>query len=223
MTHFERPNGFTFASQASTGAFWDKFLKALEQVLNDQQDQLTAITQLQSDMADRITEISQLQADMLARITEIEAAQAAADAAQATATDSARETARINSYTNPGIVLSASDTGSSATITIADHTRVYPVDGGINVPDVAITGASLTGLAYSTEYYIYYDDTTLAVTAPTFIATTVAATAQVGAGAGRHCLSFITTPAAGGGATSGGGTGTPGGTGGGGGSGGYLP
>jgi hypothetical protein len=223
MTHFERPNGFTFASQASTGAFYDKFLTKLEAVLTDQQDQLTAITALQSQMSDRITEITQLQADMLTRITEIEAAQAAADAAQADATASYREAARINSYTNPGIVLSASDAGTDATITIANHTRIYPVQGSIDVPDVPITGGSLTGLTYGTEYYVYYDDTTLASTTPTFIATTTAAEAQVGHAAGRHCLSFITTPASGGGATSGGGTGTPGGTGGGGGSGGYLP
>jgi hypothetical protein len=78
---------------------------------------------------------------------------------------------------------------------IASHTRVYPVQGSIDVPDVSITGGTLPGLAYTTTYYVYYDDTTLALTAPTFVATTTPATAQVGAAAGRHFVGVITTPA----------------------------
>jgi hypothetical protein len=135
-------------------------------------------------------------------------------AAQATATAAARESARISSYPNPGAILSAADAGASATITIANHTRVYPVQGSVDVPDVAITGASITGLPYSTLHYLYYDDTTLAVTAPTFHATTTGATAQVGAAAGRHFVGYITTPAAAGAPTGGYGGGTPGGGGG---------
>jgi hypothetical protein len=138
-------------------------------------------------------------------------------AAQATATATAREAARIASYPNPGSVLSAADVGSDATITIAGHTRVYPVQGSIDVPDVAITGGAVTGLAFSTRYYVYYDDTTLANTTPTFLSTTSSATAQVGAAAGRHFIGFVDTPADGGGATSGQGGGPPGGGGGGGG------
>lgn len=140
-----------------------------------------------------------------------------------TAEAAAREAARINSYTNPGSVLSATDAGSDATITVANHTRIYPVQGIVDVADVAITGGTITGLAYSTTYYVYYDDTTLASTTPTYLTTTVAADAQVGAAAGRHCLGYITTPAAGGGGTSGSGTGVPGGTGGGGSGGTSLP
>ena len=150
-------------------------------------------------------------------IADILAAQAAADAAQADATAIAREAARIASYPNPGSVLSAADVGTDATITIANHTRVYPVQGSIDVPDVSITGGTITGRAFSTRYYIYYDDTTLAVTAPTFLSTTTSATAQVGAAAGRHFVGYIDTPADGGGGTSGQGGGPPGGGGGGGG------
>jgi len=158
------------------------------------------------------------------RIADIEAAQAAADAAQADATAAAREAARINSYPNPGVgILSAADAGTDATITVANHTRVYPVQGSIDVPDVTFTNTpfDITGLAHSTTYYVYYDDTTLAVTAPTFVATTSSATAQVGAANGRHFVGYITTPASGAGGTSGGGGAPPGG--GGGGSGGAIP
>ena len=126
-----------------------------------------------------------------------------------------RDTARINSYPNPGSVLSAADAGTTATITIASHTRVYPIVGGLDLPDVAITGGAIAGLAFSTRYYVYYDDTTLSSTTPTFQATTVSASAQVGAATGRHFVGFITTPADGAGGTSGQGGAPPGGGGGG--------
>jgi hypothetical protein len=136
-----------------------------------------------------------------------------------------REIARITSYPDPGSILTATDAGTSATITLATHSRVYPVHGSISIPNVTFTNLphSFTGLSYSTKYYIYYDDTTLANTAPTFVTTTSADTAQVGAAAGRHFVGFITTPASGGGSTTGTGGGTPGGGGGGGGNGGWIP
>lgn len=150
-------------------------------------------------------------------ITDLAAAVADIATAQATATASARETARLASYPNPGSVLSAADVGTDCTITIANHIRVYPVQGSIDVPDVSITGGTLTGKAFSTRYYVYYDDTTLALTAPTFQATTTSATAQVGAAAGRHFIGYVDTPADGGAPASGQGGGPPGGGGGGGG------
>lgn len=149
------------------------------------------------------------------------AAQTSANTAQAAATAAAREQARIASYPNPGSVLSAADVGTDCTITIAGHTRVYPVRGSIDVPDVTITGGAITGLAFSTRYYIYYDDTTLAVIAPTFLSTTISATAQVGAAAGRHFIGYVDTPADGAAPSSGQGGGPPGG--GGGGGGGMIP
>jgi hypothetical protein len=166
-------------------------------------------------LAARLTDIETINAQLAAQLAQI-------IAAQSDATDAAREAARINSYPNPGVgIVTASDAGTDATVTIANHTRVYPVQGSIDVPDVAITGGSITGLAYSTTYFIYYDDTTLADTTPTFQATTVSADAQVGAAAGRHFVGYVTTPASGGGSTSGGGGAPPGG--GGGGSGGAIP
>lgn len=132
--------------------------------------------------------------------------------AQATATSAARELARINSYPSPSALLGAADVGATATITIDPHTRVYPVQGSIDVPDVVIPGSgTVTGLAFATLYYVYYDDTALTDTTPPYLATTTAATAQVGAAAGRHFVGSVTTPADGAGGTSGGGYQAPGG------------
>lgn len=180
---FERPNSATFASRASEGAFYNKFLTALETALSGQQDQLDAITVLQAQMLDRIAEI--------------EAAQATADAVT-------RDNAISASWVS-GLTLSASDAGTDASITITDHTRFYD-----DTTSLAITGATLTALAYSTEYHIYYDDPTRADTTPVFQSSTDASVAAPNRAAGRHYVGSITTPAAGGGSTSGGGSEPPG-------------
>lgn len=177
----------TAPSHAEMQVWWQQVVEAIESH-EDTQDEII------SDLADAVADIV--------------AAQAAADDAQADATAAARETARIISYVSPTSILSAADVGADATITIANHTRVYPVQGSVDVPDVSITGGTITGLAFATLYYVYYDDTTLADTTPNYVATTTAATAQVGAATGRHFLGSITTPADGAGGTTGGG-GTP--------------
>lgn len=123
--------------------------------------------------------------------------------ADAKAVAAAREAARLASYTSPTIVLTAADVGATATITIAAHTRVYPVQGTYDVPDVSISAGSITGRAFSTKYWVYYDDTTLAATGPTFLSTTTQLTAQVGSAAGRHLVGVVTTPADGAASTSG--------------------
>lgn len=183
-----------------TSAFhqwWDRMAKNIEESFND-------LTEVVSDISD-------LQAEMALRIAEIEEALAAANAAQADATAAAREAARLNSYPAPNSVLSAEDVGTDCTITIDAHTRVYPVQGSIDVPDVSITSGTVTGLAFETDYWIYYDDETLISTTPTFQATTSSATAMVGAAAGRHYVGFITTPADGASGTGGIGGTPPGG------------
>lgn len=202
--------GFSATTPEQQQIWWQQFKEALEKHEADQDATLAAIQALQTQQTAILDDL----ADQLAQILQ----------AQADATAAAREAARINSYPSPGVgILSASDAGTDATITVANHTRVYPVQGTIAVPPVTFTNTpfAITGLAYSTTYYVYYDDTTLASTAPTFLATTSSATAQVGAAAGRHFVGFVTTPASGGGATSGGGGAPPGG--GGGGSGGAIP
>lgn len=144
-------------------------------------------------------------------IADLAAAQADITAAQADITAAIRDIARLSSYTAPTNVVTAADVGTDATITIAGHDRIYP---GSFVPDLTVVGGSITGKAFSTTYYIYYDDPTLADTTPVFLATTDIATAQVGAADGRHFVGFVTTPADGGGSTSGGGGRPPGGGGG---------
>jgi hypothetical protein len=62
--------------------------------------------------------------------------------------------------TNP---LSATDAGSSATITIASFTMNVAGVGAVSV-----SGGTLTGLSYGTVYYVYYADPSIAGGAVTF-------------------------------------------------------
>ena len=193
--------------------WWNEFAGNLESVLNSQQDQLTAITALQTQMQDRIDEITAIQSDLSDQLAQILAAQAAADAAQSTAdtaqtaADTAQTTANTvnrndsisTSWTSPGTILSASDTGSAARITISTHTRKYT-----DVSSKSVTGDTINGLNYSTTYYVYYDQTSRNGGAVNYHATTNPNTALPGAAAGRHYCGVITTPVAGGGSTSGG-------------------
>jgi len=134
------------------------------------------------------------------------AAQAAADTAQtaaATAQTSADTVKRDDKITAssiiPADVLDATDAGSSASITVAAHTRLYGDGSTLNV-----SGHTFTGLAYSTDYGIYYDDTTTSDTTPTYQTTTNLTRALNNYVAGRHLVGIISTPAAGGSDTSGG-------------------
>lgn len=97
-------------------------------------------------------------------------------------------------------VLTAADVGATATITIGAHTRRY-LDGS---GDVAVTGGSLTGKAFATEYFIYYDDPTRAGGAVTYASTTT----QIDSGPSptnpfRHYVGRIRTPADGAASTTG--------------------
>lgn len=126
---------------------------------------------------------------------------AAADAAtaQGTANTVKRDDSISTSWTSPGTILSAADAGSNATVTIANHTRKYT-----DATSVSVTGGTLTGLAYSTAFYVYYDQTSRAGGAVTYHATTDPNVALSNAAAGRHFCGKVTTPGAGGAATSGG-------------------
>lgn len=104
--------------------------------------------------------------------------------------------------TNP---LSAVDAGSNATINIAVHDRVY-ADRTVECDADAIAG-----LAYGTEYLVFYDDEDRLGGDVTYQATTVAADAiNTVANPDRHFVGYVTTPASGGGGTTGGGAGPPG-------------
>jgi hypothetical protein len=178
--------------------WWQEVADNIELNVNDLAAAVADIQTLQTQMNDRITEIAAIQADLSDQLAQIQAAQAAADVAT-------RNDAISASATAPSSILSASDAGSDATISIAGHDRIYG-DGSV----VTIDPSSITGLAYSTLYAVYYDDVNRTGGAKTFVATTVLKDAQYNKVAGRHFCGQVTTPAAGGGSTSGG-PGIPGG------------
>lgn len=147
-----------------------------------------------------------INAELASQLAQILAAQAAAAAAQTTAntanttaTAVLRDDAITSSYTSPGTVLSAADVGANATITIDNHVRKYG-----DATSLSVTGGTITGRAYSTLYYIYYNDSTRADTTPSYLSTTNANTALPNAATGRHFVGSITTPAAAAPPTSGG-------------------
>lgn len=118
-------------------------------------------------------------------------ADAAASSAQTTA-DTVTAQASLNNSFATGMTLTATDAGANATITISGHTRYYG-DGS----NVSVTGSSVTGLSYSTKYYVYYDQASRAGGAVTYAATSTNATAFPTAGnPDRHYVGAVTTPAA---------------------------
>jgi hypothetical protein len=92
--------------------------------------------------------------------------------------------------------LTATDAGSNATISIAAHS----VQFGFGT--VSYSSGSITGLSYSTTYYVYADDPDYEGGTVTYVATTNAN--LVTAGNGRYYVGRIVTPAAAAGPTGGG-------------------
>lgn len=132
----------------------DKTLSfALHGVINSAIEALQNVTNYNADTIQLIVETLQQYGILVKRIDAIEAAQAAADAAQAAAI---ADQALINSYTSPTVVVSAqTQADGTAAITIQAHQRIY-ADPGMTT--VTVTGGTITGLALSSQYYIYYDD-----------------------------------------------------------------
>lgn len=117
-----------------------------------------------------------------------EAANAAAETANTAATTVTAQSNLVSSYPD-GATLTATDAGANVTVAVSAHDRIY-ADGST----VAVSAANVTALAYSTLYFIYYDDPTRAGGAVTFAATTSEITAaQTG---DRHLIGSVTTPAA---------------------------
>lgn len=142
--------------------------------LNDAIKSLARQTDANTELLDMIT-----QALETAGIA-LETAEEARDAAQA----SARDQNLVNSYVDPGAVL----TGADLTITVANHDRVYG-DG----TRVTVTGGTLTVATYSTRYWITYLDPDRAGGAVTYVATdNYLNAAQSG---DRHVVGDIVTPA----------------------------
>jgi hypothetical protein len=133
-------------------------------------------------------------------------ADAAAAAAQGAADSTTESTALASSYVE-GITVTATDAGANATITISAHDRIYIYDPPT---PIAVFGGSITGLAYSTLYYVYYDQPSRAGGSVTY-QTTINNTdvAQIN---NRHSVAQVTTPAAAAPPNNGGGVRPPGGT-----------
>lgn len=87
-----------------------------------------------------------------------------------------------------GATLTGTDAGADATVSVSAHIRVYG-----NGSTVSVSLGSVTGLAFSTEYHIYYDQPLRTGGAVTYQATTSKVTAcQTG---DRHFVGTVTTPA----------------------------
>ena len=116
-----------------------------------------------------------------------------------------------NSYVSGagGSPLSAFDAGATATISILAHDRVY------SDKVASLDFVNLTGLAYSTSYYVYYDDAARVGGAVTYVPLNpsvgdAADAFNSPANPARHNVGYVTTPAAAGPPSGGGGSGPPG-------------
>jgi hypothetical protein len=160
---------------------WQTVMEQIETALNS-----VIAAQEAADLANAAAEAAD---------TAASAAQTAADDAATAATDANAASALATSGAS-GLTMTATDAGTDATITISAHTRVYG-DG----TSVSVNGGSLTGRAYSTAYYVYYDQASRAGGTVTYQSTTTEATAaQTG---DRHSLGAVMTPAGGGGPVTG--------------------
>ena len=115
-------------------------------------------------------------------------ADAAAVSAQGVANQVQADSSLANSFTT-GLTISATDAGASATITISAHSRVYG-DG----TTVAVSGGSVTGLAYSSDYWAGYVQASRAGGAVTYTAST--SIQGNGTSADYHFVGAVATPAA---------------------------
>ena len=154
--------------------WWDAFVNRIETQENSQDALLAAL------------------AAVNAAVVVVEAAAASASADAATAQSAAAGANSVASLTNSGVTgvtITATDAGANVTVTISAHTRVYG-DG----TSVAVNAGSVLALAYSTLFYIYYDQASRLGGAVTYLATTsVFTAAQTG---NRHLVGKVTTPAA---------------------------
>ena len=102
-----------------------------------------------------------------------------------------------------GLTLTAEDDGATATINLSTFTFDYP---GLHA-DVAAPAGSITGLAFSTLYFVYADVDVLGDPTPTYGATTAYGSAINSTNFPRRIFlgQSITTPADGAGAPTGGG------------------
>lgn len=161
--------------------WWQKVVETLTTSFNTLE---TAVIDIQAALDAAAT--AQTAADTAQ--TAANTAQTAATAAQ-NAADDATGLASVSTSGTNDVSITATDAGSDVTIDIAAHNRLYA-----NGTTVAVNSGSLTGRAYSTLYYIYYDDAARTGGAVTYQSTTTKETAaQTG---DRHLVGSVTTPAA---------------------------
>lgn len=160
----------------ATGAPTTAFLRALNDTFGNIESAVNSIKQQTDDIAFSLSQ---------AGIAITSAAEALA-----TARAAGNEANLVNSYVDPlSVITTAVSTtdDTKADVVIANHTRRYG-DG----TSVAVTGATITGLALNTTYYFSYMDTTRAGGAVTYNYTTDPLTA--GQGMGKHSVGNINTP-----------------------------
>lgn len=92
-------------------------------------------------------------------------------------------------------LLIATDAGSSVTISVARHDWDYSESTATVTRELG----TITGLSFSTRYYVYFDDLSLTDGTVTYVATTNYETAKNSvANPGRHLVGTLRTPADGG-------------------------
>lgn len=164
---------------------WQRNCEAIESAIGSLADAIAAVAAAQA-----AADAAQTAADTANAAAA--AADTAATNAQATADDITASSSLSDSYVT-GVTITGTDAGTDVTVSISAHTRHYPQPDGSTV-DVSVNAGSLTALAYSTAYYIYYDDAARTGGAVSYHATTSDATAaQIG---DRHTVGALTTPAA---------------------------
>lgn len=153
----------------------------------EQPDWLTFQVWWQQVIEDIQEQISGLEAALAA----VAAAQAAAAAAQETATAVTAAQEHQSSYPTDATLAGVAD-GATAKITISAHVRRYPQPDG-SLLSVNVSAGAVTGLAYATTYYVFYDDPDRTGGAVTYQALETAADAtQTGI---RHTVGAASTPA----------------------------
>lgn len=159
-----------------------KLTPAAMRTLNDALKQIL-------EAVNSIAALPEIQQALLDLDAATQAALDAASTAQTAAEDITATSALTASYVT-GLTLGSADAGTDVTISISGHMRVYG-DG----TSVSVNSGNVTGAAYDTYYYIYYDDPTRAGGTVTYsITADEAVAAQTGA---RHVVGAVVTPVAG--------------------------
>jgi 2-oxoglutarate dehydrogenase complex dehydrogenase (E1) component-like enzyme len=171
-----------------TGQPTEAFRRYWQESIQQQVNALIAVANTQA-ATDAATAAAAAAASAAATAqTAADTANTAAVSASTVAEQVAADNTLANSYVT-GLTLTATDAGASATVTISAHTRVYG-DG----TSVAVSGGSVTGLAYSTAHWVYYDQASRAGGAVTYAAST--SVQGNGTAPDRHLVGAVTTPAA---------------------------